>query len=72
MAKKVEKVEKVEKESTRGRYGDGNGLMLLIKPSGAKSPEADGLATDVDPAIMPQVIDVVRKNGNLKHRRHLG
>jgi integrase len=28
---------KVEKEAKPGRYGDGNGLMLLIKPSGAKS-----------------------------------
>lgn len=28
---------KVEKETKPGRYGDGNGLMLLVKPSGAKS-----------------------------------
>jgi len=28
---------KVEKETKPGRYGDGHGLMLLVKPSGAKS-----------------------------------
>lgn len=28
---------RVEKETKPGRYGDGHGLMLLVKPSGAKS-----------------------------------